>query len=206
HEAFMRLIYSDWDQAYAETLSRRFDLRRDQTVKTLSHGQRVKAGLLMALARRPRLVILDEPTNGLDPVARAEVLNELIDVVRDDDRAVLFSSHNTQDIEQLSDQITFIDRGQVIGAEDKDAYLDRWRRLRLEAADDGFQPAAAGLHQVQREGRLVTLTVSQFDEQLPEQIAGQGARVLGVERLSLEEIFVAEVMRHRDDHGQGAAA
>ena len=72
--------------------------------------------------------MLDEPTTGLDPVARHEILRELTDVMADEDRSILFSSHNTQDVEQISDRITFIDRGRIIDSMDKEAYLDRWRR------------------------------------------------------------------------------
>ena len=104
HMKFMASIYPGWDSAYAGTLLERFNLHADQTIKELSHGERVKAVLLLALARRPRLLLLDEPTTGLDPVARHEILTELMDVVRDERRAILFSSHNTQDVEQISDQ------------------------------------------------------------------------------------------------------
>ena len=76
--------------------------------------------------------MLDEPTTGLDPVARHEILRELTDVMADEGRSILFSSHNTQDVEQISDRITFIDRGRIIDSMDKEKYLDRWRRLRLE--------------------------------------------------------------------------
>ena len=82
----------------------RFNLHAEQPIKGLSHGERVKATLLLVLARRPRLLLLDEPTTGLDPVARHEILAELMDVVRDERRAILFSSHNTQDVEQISDR------------------------------------------------------------------------------------------------------
>ena len=127
----VRSIYRAWDQPYAETLLRRFDLKPQQKIKGLSHGQRVKAALLLVLARRPRLLVLDEPTTGLDPVARQEVLGELMAVLADEERTILFSSHNTLDVEQISDQITFIDRGRIIDSNDKEAFLDRWRRLRL---------------------------------------------------------------------------
>src|SRR5687767_11678260 len=128
HMRFVRSIFPSWDQAYAQALLKRFDLRPEQRMKGMSHGQQVKASLLLALARRPRLLILDEPTTGLDPVARHEVIRELMDVMQDDRRSVLFSSHNTKDVEQISDQITFIDRGRIIESRDKETFLEGWRR------------------------------------------------------------------------------
>ena len=75
---FVASIYRGWDATHARTLLNRFDLKPEQHIKGLSHGQRVKATLLLALARRPRLLILDEPTTGLDPVARHEVITSLM--------------------------------------------------------------------------------------------------------------------------------
>lgn len=146
HMDFLKPIYPRWDAAYAEVLARRFDLKPEQRIKGLSHGQRVKAALLLALARRPRLLVLDEPTTGLDPVARVEVLGELMAALADEERTILFSSHNTLDVEQISDQITFIDRGRIIDSDDKETFLDRWRRLRLvlPAGRGGAAPAGCG--------------------------------------------------------------
>src|SRR5438132_13186480 len=103
HMEFIRSIYPSWDQTYAELLLKRFDLQPKQKVKGLSHGQRVKAELLLILARRPRLLVLDEPTTGLDPVARQEVLGQLMEVLADERRTVFFSSQNTLDAEQLAE-------------------------------------------------------------------------------------------------------
>ena len=132
HMGFVKSIYAGWDEAYAKTLLKRFNLRPEQQVKGLSHGERTKAALLLVLARRPRLLILDEPTSGLDPVARHEALAEFMEVLKDDDRSILFSSHNTLDVEQISDQITFIDRGRIVDSNDKEVFLDRWRRISLD--------------------------------------------------------------------------
>ena len=118
--------------------------------------------LLLALARRPRLLILDEPTSGLDPVARHELLSEFMDVLRDEDRSILFSSHNTVDVERISDRITFIDRGRLVDSSDKEDFLERWRRIQLQL------PAGATLpdlpHVVSRvdDGQFVTLTTNRL--------------------------------------------
>jgi ABC-2 type transport system ATP-binding protein len=88
HLRFVRSIYPQWDAAYAQLLLKRFGLRAEQKIKGLSHGQRVKATLLLVLARRPKLLVLDEPTTGLDPVARHEILRELTAVMSDEDRTI----------------------------------------------------------------------------------------------------------------------
>ncbi len=95
HMRWIRSMYPQWDADYARLLLKRFGLRAEQKIKGLSHGQRVKAALLLVLARRPKLLVLDEPTTGLDPVARHEILRELTSVMTDEGRTILFSSHNT---------------------------------------------------------------------------------------------------------------
>ncbi len=156
HMSFIQSIYPNWDAAYAQLLLKRFGLRAEQKIKGLSHGQRVKATLLLVFARRPKLLVLDEPTTGLDPVARHEILRELTNVMADEGRSILFSSHNTQDVEQISDQITFIDRGRIIDSMDKETYLDRWRRLRLEVPYGIDLPRRhlPGIIGIRRDGRL----------------------------------------------------
>ena len=122
--------------------------------------------LLLALARRPRLLILDEPTSGLDPVARHEVLSEFMDVLRDEDRSILFSSHNTVDVERISDRITFIDRGRLVDSSDKEDFLERWRRIQLQIPVGTRLPELP--HVVSRvvDGQFVTLTTNRFSKDL----------------------------------------
>jgi ABC-2 type transport system ATP-binding protein len=198
HMDFMRPIYPRWDQLYAEELARRFDLKPQQKIKGLSHGQRVKAALLLALARRPRLLVLDEPTTGLDPVARVEVLSELMAVLADEDRTILFSSHNTLDVEQISDQITFIDRGRIIDSDDKEVFLDRWRRLRLVLPPDVVVPKLPGIVAVGGSGRLPVLTTNRFEPAMLSVCNDMGATVQAVDTMTLEEIFVANVHSRRE--------
>jgi ABC-2 type transport system ATP-binding protein len=199
HMNFMKSIYGSWDSAYAQLLLKRFGLRAEQKIKGLSHGQRVKATLLLVFARRPKLLVLDEPTTGLDPVARHEILRELTEVMADEDRSVLFSSQNTQDVEQISDRITFIDRGQIIDSMDKETYLDRWRRLRLEVPAGVALPALPGVIGIRRSGRLAVAISNAFEPHLPSAYENSGARVHAVESMTLEEIFVANVERSREE-------
>jgi ABC-2 type transport system ATP-binding protein len=199
HMKLIQSIYPNWDEAYAQVLLQRFGLRAEHKIKGLSHGQRVKATLLLVLARRPKLLVLDEPTTGLDPVARHEVLRELTGVMADEGRSVLFSSHNTQDVEQISDQITFIDRGRIIDSMDKEMYLDRWRRLRLEVPYGVALPALPGIIGIRQEGRLAIATANEFVPELANAYESTGARVQRIESMTLEEIFVANVEHSREE-------
>jgi ABC-2 type transport system ATP-binding protein len=199
HMRFMESVYPGWDSEYAQLLLKRFGLRAEQKLKGVSHGQRVKSTLLLVLARRPKLLVLDEPTTGLDPVARHEILRELTDVMRDEGRSILFSSHNTQDVEQISDRITFIDRGRIIDSMDKEAYLDRWRRLRLEAPHGVALPALPGIIGIRQEGRVAIATANAFVPELANAYESAGATVQRIESMTLEEIFVANVERSREE-------
>ena len=193
HMAFIRSIFATWDDDYANTLLRRFDLNAHQKVKGLSHGQRVKATLLLALARRPRLLVFDEPTTGLDPAVRKEVLDEMMRALEDETRSILFSSHNTLDIEQISDHITFLYGGRVIASSNKEDYMDGWRRLRMTGPLDACLPDLPFIRDVQQSGRLCAVTVDGYADAIPAQFAAAGLVVNAVERLSLEEIFLATV-------------
>jgi ABC-2 type transport system ATP-binding protein len=199
HMNFIRSIYPNWDTPYAQLLLKRFGLRAEQKIKGLSHGQRVKSTLLLVLARRPRLLVLDEPTTGLDPVARHEILRELTAVMADEGRSILFSSHNTQDVEKISDQITFIDRGRIIDSMDKEAYLDRWRRLRLEVPHGIALPSLPGVIGVRQDGQLAVATANAFAPDMANAYESSGARVKSIETMTLEEIFVANVERSREE-------
>lgn len=202
HLGFVAKLFPEWDQAYASELLRRFNLHPSQRIKALSHGERVKATLLLVLARRPRLLLLDEPTTGLDPVARHEVLTELMAVMQDERRAILFSSHNTQDVELISDQITFLDRGRIVDSRDKESYLDRWRRLHLEIAAEAPLPQLPGVIEVTRAGRIAVVTTQAFTPDLAAAYSALGATVREVQRLTLEEIFVATVMHTRGERSK----
>jgi ABC-2 type transport system ATP-binding protein len=199
HMRFMASLYPGWDDAYAQQLLRRFNLHADQNVGGLSRGEHMKAVLLLALARKPRLLVLDEPTSGLDPVARHELLTELMQIVRDETRSILFSSHHTQDVERVSDVIAFLDRGRLVDARDKESFLERWRRLQVDIPAGVTLPPLADVVDVSPGGRLATLTTSHYQPALHAAIERTGARIHEVQRMSLEEIFVASVMGSREE-------
>jgi ABC-2 type transport system ATP-binding protein len=199
HMKFVASVHPHWDHDYAQMLLRRFGLRPEQPIKVLSHGERTKATLLLVLARRPRLLLLDEPTTGLDPVARHEILRELTDVMSDERRSILFSSQNTQDVEQISDQITFLDRGRIIESSDKETFVERWRRLQLDVPPGVALPSLPEITDISASGRLATATVNAYTDEVAAAFTNAGATVREVQRMSLEEIFVANVMLSRKE-------
>lgn len=199
HMQFIRSLFPSWDDTYASQLLDRFGLIHQQVVKGLSHGQRVKAMLLLILARRPKLLILDEPTNGLDPVAKQEVLTELMRVVADENRTILYSSHYTQDVEQISDSITFIDRGRVIASSHRDDFLEKWKRIKLHAPEAWKSPVIEGARLESSFRNLHVLSFSEFQSSVPAQLQAAGATIEAVEPMTLEEIFVSSVLRGREE-------
>ncbi len=193
HIDLVRRIYPEWDDAYARELIARFDLKPAQALGGYSHGQRVKALLLLCLSRRPRLLLLDEPTTGLDPVARAEVLETLCDVLRDEGRSVLFSSHNTHDVERLADSIGFLHQGRLVAHADKERFLDNWRRVLCLGAAPGGLDGWPELVHVRAAGSQVELKVRAWRDDLPQRLSAAGLTVQRVDPMPLEDIFVTAV-------------
>ena len=114
--------------------------------------------------------------------------------LQDETHSVLFSSHNTLDIEQISDYITFIYDGRVIESCNKEDFMDGWRRLRLTNMQNSPLPDLPNIKEVQQSGRLCTLTVNNYQDSISEQFTSAGLQVDAIERLTLEEIFLANVI------------
>ena len=108
---YSRAFYPAWDDAYAEELRQAFALDPAAKIKNLSKGQKARAGLLIALAYRPELLVLDEPSSGLDPIVRRDILGAVIRTIADEGRTVLFSSHLLEEVEQVADHVTMIHQG-----------------------------------------------------------------------------------------------
>jgi len=125
---YTRAFYPKWDDAYAEEL-RAFALDHAAKIKDLSRGQRARAGLLIALAHRPELLVLDEPSSGLDPIVRRDILGAVIRTIADEGRTVLFSSHLLDEVEEVADHVTMIDHGRIVLSAPLDAIKESHRSL-----------------------------------------------------------------------------
>ena len=134
--------YREWDRKLFRSYLDKFGLPEKKLIKEFSRGMKMKLSLSAALAHRPKLLILDEATAGLDPVVRDEILDEFLGFIQDEDHAILMSSHITSDLEKVADYIAYIHRGQVVLSDAKDAILDSYGRVGCTAAQlEAIAPA-----------------------------------------------------------------
>ena len=111
---YSRAFHPAWDDVYAEELRQTFALDPAARIRNLSKGQKARVGLLIALAYRPELLVLDEPSSGLDPIVRRDILGAVIRTIADEGRTVLFSSHLLEEVEQVADHVTMISQGRIV--------------------------------------------------------------------------------------------
>jgi ABC-2 type transport system ATP-binding protein len=128
-------FYPTWDEALFRRLMEEFNLPAKKKFKTLSHGMKMKFALALALAHQADLVLMDEPTAGLDPVFRQELLGKLSGLIQDERKSVLFSSHITTDLEKIADYITFIHEGSIVFSAAKDDILETWGLIKAGPRD-----------------------------------------------------------------------
>ena len=126
--------YKKWDQTLFRSYLEKFGLPEKKLIKEFSRGMKMKLSLSAALAHRPKLLILDEATAGLDPVVRDEILDEFLGFIQDEDHGILMSSHITSDLEKVADYIAYIHQGEVVLSDAKDSILDSYGRVGCTAA------------------------------------------------------------------------
>lgn len=133
------------DSAFAGYLDR-FGLDANKKVKEYSRGMRMKLSLATALAHAPEMLVLDEPTAGLDPVVRGEILDLFLDFIQDETHTILMSSHITSDLEQVADSIAYLHHGKLLFHEDKDILMQEYGLLRCGEADLRRLPEGMAVH------------------------------------------------------------
>jgi ABC-2 type transport system ATP-binding protein len=162
--AYLKPFYPTWDDARAEELLRQFELPRDRKLKHLSRGMKMKAALASSLAYRPKLIVLDEPFSGLDPLVRDELIEGLLESAGE--ATILISSHDLAEIESFASHVGYLDRGKLQFSEEMTALSARFREVEvtLDAvpALPGSWPAT--WLRVETSAAVVRFVESQFDE------------------------------------------
>jgi ABC-2 type transport system ATP-binding protein len=197
HAAF----YATWDAARAAALRGQFGLRPTQLISSLSKGEAGKLMMLLALATQPELLVLDEPTDGLDPVVRREVLEALVEYVASRQATVLISSHLVHEQERICDWVGVLDQGKLIAEVPMQEFRSGIKRLRVH--DAPVVPDAPPFTLLSRDaefGRGETWVVRGWQDTHAQWLTSAGASLREVESLDLEESFV-ELLRS----GRGSA-
>lgn len=191
---YMQAFYPNWDEKFAAELVAAFELKLDQKVGSLSRGQRAQAGLLVALAHRPDLLLLDEPSSGLDAVVRRDILAAIIRTVADEGRTVLFSSHLLDEVERVADRVAMIHKGKLVLAGTMDEVKDGHRLMTLHFEQaPGKRPDLPGALAIEGEGREWSCLVDGAADSVRAAAVKLGATIADEQTPSLEEIFVARV-------------
>lgn len=128
----MKGMYKNWDSDLYFSYLKEFNLPENKSIKSMSKGMRKKLEITTALAHKPKLLILDEPTSGLDPVVRAEVLDIFQKFIEDEKHSILLSTHITSDLEQIADEIIFIDKGKKVLQKSRDEIIDNYAILKCD--------------------------------------------------------------------------
>jgi ABC-2 type transport system ATP-binding protein len=191
---YCRAFYPRWEDAYAEELRRTFELPPEARVGNLSKGQRARAGLLVALAHRPELLVLDEPSSGLDPLVRRDILGAIIRTIAEEGRTVLFSSHLLDEVERVSDHVALILQGRLAFSAELDDLKQSHRCLTVRFAEPRAQPPAlAPVLAWQGAGQEWMAVCRGRPGELASAVTGTGGHIVGDRVPSLDEIFLAQV-------------
>jgi ABC-2 type transport system ATP-binding protein len=187
---FTRSFYPDWQPQEEARLLKAYQLPLGRKVKAISKGMRTKLALLLALARRPELIVLDEPTEGLDPVSIEELLQTLQGVCAAG-TSVFFSSHQLSEVEQIADRVVMIDRGKLVMNTLLDDLLSNYRNITVEFAGKDPLPvfSLAGVERTRSTGRQVRVLASSNVEGIVAYARSLHAEVK-VSRVNLRDVFL----------------
>lgn len=188
--AFCAALYSRWDGAAVRERLRRFALRPDMKFGTLSKGQKKQVMLAIALAVGPELLILDDPTLGLDVLARKSLFDEVISDLADRGTSVLITTHDLAGVEALADRVGILKNGRVVLDEEMETLKSRFRRIRFASAPIALASGNLLAARVTQWGSGTEAVVSNFDDVAFERFRNM-ANVAEVAPMSLEEIFIA---------------
>ena len=195
---YTQAYHPTWDTSYASELLETFALDPAKKIRELSKGMRAQAGLIAAVAYRPELLILDEPSSGLDAMVRRDILDAIVRAVADDGRTVIFSSHLLDEVERMSDHVTMIQNGRVVLSGVLDDVRGTYQRSRVRFTEHFVHPPVLDTALVMEGGgRAWSVVHSGSLEQFRNSVLARGGEIVESRDATLEEIFLARAGRSR---------
>ncbi len=189
---YMGGLYPNWDQDFANQLVSYFEVDPNAHLMKLSKGQRVSAGLVAALAHRPELLLLDEPSSGLDPLVRRDILGAIVRAIADDGRTALFSSHLLGEVARIADRVAMIKNGKVLFCENLDDLTAAHLELTLVFAESRpVPPRFGGAIAAEGQGREWSVVFKGSESQAVASVVEINATIAQQRGANLDEIFVA---------------
>jgi ABC-2 type transport system ATP-binding protein len=200
---FTSQFYACWNDAHVATLLDQFGLDAECRVKNLSRGMSAQLALVLAMGHDPELLILDEPATGLDVLVRRDFLESIVQVIQQQGRTVLLSSHMVHEVERVADRVAVIEGGKLLVCQDTDAFKGRVKKVlvRLSNDDESGLKGVAGVSEIEGSGDRRLVTIGNYDESCRQALHEAGAEVVYVVDMSLEESFIELVRPHARREG-----
>ncbi len=206
---YCRPFYPTWDRELEQTLLGRFALPEARKLAHLSRGMLMKAALLASLAYRPKLLVLDEPFSGLDPLVRDEFIKGVLEVSEQGDWTVVVSSHDIDEVERLADHVAMLEEGRLRLSEPTEELQARFRRVEVALGESAAQldGVPSGWLEVERAGRNVRFVDSQYEREATEQACRErfADATVTAQPMSLREIFLTMARVQRAERKEAAS-
>ncbi len=188
---FCRPLYPKWDDSVVQRLSDRFGLDSKKKIQKLSNGQQRQVGFMIALAQKPEVLILDEPASTLDVVARREFLDEILELIREEERTVLFSTHILSDVERIADRVGILRDGKLAIDESLDSLKENVKQIRFTSRD-GSTPKILlpNTYRTKKDRQELLVTARVNDLPAIQQAAQSAGCDYEILSLGLEDLFV----------------
>lgn len=195
--SYTSAFYPNWDHQYASELTDVFSLQLTKRISELSKGQKARVGLVLAQAHRPELLLLDEPSSGLDPNVRRDILSAIIKTVSDEGKTVIFSSHLLEEVERVSDHLMMLDSGKIMLLDSMENVLSSHHRfvikskgsVTLSRIKEQFLPS--GLFNYSQDTNEYILDFDGNQTNIEKSILNNSHEILSHRKLSLNDIFVS---------------
>lgn len=196
--AFTRKWYPEWDINRHQELLRRFEIDASLKLRKMSKGMRRKFDLIIAMSHNPELLLLDEPSSGLDPIAWKTMIDVIHKYMDSGERTVLMASHIIEEVRRLADYIVFVVHGRVLGMYEKDTLLESWSVLYTDIGEGNVHwQSMPGYHSAEYTGGSAYKAVTSSAVEAEDWCRSQGVRIVSKQRLELDDILTALIEQER---------